>query len=287
MDKIYAAMNLLPPDLKEYLIGKNPEYIEEIRLRCGKNPSFRALNEEKVMPDRVISRQEIARAVEIACGASLQAHLQEVKEGYINYRGLRIGVCGIAIYENDALRSFRNFSSLNIRIPHKFSGDISELVYKMRRDNYPSTLIISPPGYGKTSLLRELIKEISNDGKTLAVVDDRNELASIDNGSAYFDMGKNCDVLSMAKKNEGAMMLLRGMGPEMIAFDEISKKEDTEAIYEIAGCGVDILATVHGRSVESLRERALYRKLLDEKIFKSAISIDIAGNTRVYRYQRL
>jgi len=287
MDKLNAAISLLPVDMRQSLKSIKTDQIEEIRLRVGKKPSVFVYGNEKAIRENEILSQEIMMVIEKACGASLQAHLHELREGYISYKGLRVGVCATTIYEHEKIKSLGAFTSVNIRIPHSFYGDISELMEKIRSDNYKSTLIISPPGYGKTSLLRELIRLLSSGGKRVSVVDERNELACVDKGVNYFDMGDHTDILTGVKKSEGAMMLLRGMNPELIAFDEISKREDLDAIYEISGCGVDILATAHGRDLNSLRERPLYRDLLAEKIFKNLITIQMNGHLREYSYQRL
>ena len=119
------------------------------------------------------------------------------------------------------------------------------------------------------------------------MVDERNELACMEEGICYFDMGEKTDILTGVKKSEGAMMLLRGMNPAIIAFDEISKSEDLAAIYEIAGCGVDILATAHGCDISSLSRRPIYRQLLSEKIFKNLITINVNGVVREYNFQRI
>lgn len=287
MDKLMTAIGLLPSELRDIPALTKYGHIEEIRLRSGRKPTVYFCGREEAFLDKTVSPQEIAILIEKACGASLQVHLHEIKEGYINYKGLRIGVCGAAIYTEDKLRAFRSFSSVNIRIPHEFSGDVSGLIKKMQCDDYQSTLLISPPGYGKTSLLRELIRRISTEGKRISVVDERNELACMEEGICYFDMGEKTDILTGVKKSEGAMMLLRGMNPAIIAFDEISKSEDLAAIYEIAGCGVDILATAHGRDISSLSRRPIYRQLLSEKIFKNLITINVNGVVREYNFQRI
>lgn len=287
MDRFNEAIGLLPADLKERLSDTKYKDAEEIRLRCGNAPAVFIREKEEKILNRKISLHEISLVVEKACGASLQAHLHEIKNGYINYKGLRIGVCGEAIYSDDKMKVLRNINSINIRIPHEFIGDVSKLITQLQAENFQSTLIISPPGYGKTSLLRELTRQLSSFGKRVAVVDERNELACVDDGKSYFFLGEHCDYLTGVKKAEGAMMLLRGMSPDIIAFDEISRREDVEAIFEIAGCGVELLATAHGRSLESIMERPLYRGLLNERIFKNLIFIERENSTRSYYLQRI
>lgn len=287
MDKYKTALGLLPGNLKDIL--SNPRYcdIEEIRLRCGKRPSVFSCGREYFFREEIVTPQEISSVLEKASGASLQAHLNEVREGYLNYKGLRVGLCGSGIYSNNELISIRSFNSVNIRIPHAFSGDVSGLIGDMLQSDFENTLIVSPPGYGKTSLLRELIRKLSSCERRISVVDERNELACVEGGICCFDMGEHTDVLTGVKKAEGAMMLLRGMSPDVIAFDEVSRKADLAALYEIAGCGVKILATAHGRNLASLSQRPLYRALLSEKIFKNIISIELNGKSREYLLERI
>ena len=287
MDKLKTAMSLLPPDIKENIEGLKAELIEEIRLRVGMKPTVLIMGREKTVRETKMLPHEIKLLMEKASGASVQAHLNELRDGYISYKGLRIGICASAIYEEGRLVSFQNISSLNIRIPHRFQGSISDILDQIGYGKFESTLIVSPPGYGKTSLLRELVRQLSLKGLRISVLDERNELACMDRGISYFDMGEHTDILTGVKKSEGAMMLLRGMNPEIIAFDEISKKEDFAAIYELAGCGVEILATAHGQELSSLRQRPSYRKLLDENIFKNLISIRRTDHRREYFYQRI
>lgn len=285
--KYNEACELLPQPLRTCYNSFCGNDVEEIRLRTGSRPTLLVKGRELPVREMLLTADELNAVLEKLLGASYNSHLNEIKEGYINYRGLRVGVCAHAIFKDGKLSALKCFTSLCIRIPGEFEGDISLISAALVKPCFESTLIISPPGLGKTTLLRKLINILSDKGYRVSVVDERNEIASIFGKEAYFDLGEHTDILTGFNKSVGAMMLLRGMNPQIIAMDEISKTEDIDAIYEIAGCGVEILATAHGRNEKELMQRPLYKKLLNEGIFKNLIIIKPLDNKRNYELTRL
>ena len=166
-------------------------------------------------------------------------------------------------------------------------GCADALLPQLLRDGFCSTLILSPPGNGKTTLLRECVRRLSDMGTRISLMDERGEIAAVQNRAPQFDVGANTDVMTGGQKAACCMMLLRAMRPDVLAFDEISAPEDIEAIRIAAGCGVALLATAHAQSVAALRHRALYRALLDEHIFRRAVCITRSGGKRVYTVEDL
>lgn len=282
MDFISKALELLPDKLyteKKVLAGRA---VEEIRLRPGYVPVALIAGRERPLSADTVSRRDIQRVLEKATGASLHAYLPELCSGYISYSGIRIGVCGTAVIKNDSICGFKDFSSLNIRIPAEFKGNIDKAVAEITSGGFKNTLIISPPGGGKTTALRELIRSLSAAGYRVSVIDERNELSAADSMGMGFDLGERSDVLIGVKKSRGALMLLRGMNPEIIAMDEITESEDINAIREVYGCGVGLIATAHANTAAGLGGRALYKTLLEERIFESIIEIHMSGADRRY-----
>lgn len=282
MDFISKALELLPDRLcteKKAFVGRA---VEEIRLRPGYVPAALIAGRERPFGTETVIRRDIQRVLEKATGASLHAYLPELCSGYISYSGIRIGVCGTAVIKNDSICGFKDFSSLNIRIPAEFKGDIDKVVSEITSGGFKNTLIISPPGGGKTTALRELIRRLSAAGYRVSVIDERNELSATDSTGAGFDMGERSDVLIGVKKSRGALMLLRGMNPEIIAMDEITESEDINAIREVYGCGVGLIATAHANTAAALGDRALYKTLLEERIFENIIEIHMGGADRSY-----
>lgn len=282
-----TALELLPERFAAAAESYSVHGVEEIRLRLGQRPLFLMRGTEVELPGEVLGTKDIERVLEKATDASIHSSVHRLKEGYLFYRGLRIGVCGTGIIRDGQLSGFSRISSLNIRIPGQFQGESDPLFEFVSKPSFQNTLIISPPGIGKTTLLRELISRLSNKSMRICVVDERGELEANDGKFPCYDLGIRSDVLSGIKKSKASMMLLRGMNPQIIALDEISTAEDIEAILEIAGCGVGLLATAHSGSSAELNKRELYRRMLAEKIFKKAIEIRFEFGERKYNCVRL
>ena len=143
------------------------------------------------------------------------------------------------------------------------------------------------PGVGKTTALREIVRKLSDSGQRICLVDERNELAAFDTGKAQFDVGSHTDIMTGINKAQAAIMLLRGMNPQLVAVDEITRAEDCEAIAELYGCGVGIIATAHAADHRELYSRRLYKRLLDTGIFKNLLIVNAVGGERTYRVKKL
>ena len=150
-----------------------------------------------------------------------------------------------------------------------------------------SVLILSPPGYGKTTFLRECIRQLSDSGKRVSVADERGELAAVHRGVPQFDLGKASDIMSGVPKAQAVMMLLRAMNPQIIAMDEISSPEDVEAAETASGCGVRLIATAHAADKSELYRRPVYKRLLELGVFKNTVVIENRCGRRSYSYEEL
>ena len=287
MDYVKKALALLPDGLctrADELTAARPE---ELRLRRGRRATALVDGAERVISDRAVTEKDIAALLERVTGASLHTVIGELRNGYINSGGLRVGVCGTAVIKDGDVSGFRDFSSVNIRIPALFTGDMEAAWAELRRARGASVLLISPPGGGKTTALRELIRRTADTMTRVAVVDERGELTAAEDGELGFDLGAHSDVMTGVKKSRAALMLLRAMNPDMIAVDEITERADADAMREITGCGVALYATAHAARLEELSRRALYRELLDEHIFQYVMEISGTGRARRYTLRRL
>jgi len=277
------ALALLPGHISSALRNVDPQLrarAEEIRLRTG-FPCSLVLPEGEKRWGADVEAADIAHVLDRASRSSLHAVQHELRQGFITASGgLRIGVCGTVAGE-----SLRDFISLAIRLPHEVKGAGGEIMDSLRPFTQ-SVLIISPPGGGKTTLLREMIRNASESGRRVCVCDERAEVAAMWQGRPVFDLGPCTDVLSGAGKAGGIMMLLRAMNPQIIALDEISAAEDTFAIEQAAGCGAAIFATAHGMGVEELMRRTQYARLFDLGVFQHVIVIE-NGAKRSYRMVEL
>ena len=177
--------------------------------------------------------------------------IEQLKQGFLTIRGgHRVGICGTVVMDHDKVKTIRHISGLNIRVAHEVKG-CADILYSRctRMGKLIPTLIISPPGCGKTTLLRDMIRKISDEGQTVGVVD---ELGACYQGVAQNDLGIQTDVMDACEKGQGMNMLIRSMAPDVIAVDEIGSKEDVEALFFCAYRGCSILATAHGKNKESL-----------------------------------
>ena len=248
------------------------ERVEELRLRLGASPGIILPDGAACVGGAAVTETEIAHILDRASRSSLHSVQRELRQGFINASGgIRIGVCGMAA-GGTAIEAIRDVSSLAIRIPHELRGAGAEIMNDLRPFNN-SVLIVSPPGVGKTSFLRELIREASENGRRVCLCDERGEVAAMWRGRASFSLGTNTDVLSGVPKAEGIIMLLRSMNPQIIALDEISAAADAEALEQAAYCGCTIFATAHGRNVEELARRRHYANLLNMGMFEKAVVI--------------
>ncbi len=286
MDKWIAAAALLPEEYRTGLARMDCRNAEEIRLRKGQMPTLLYDGREIRFSERPCGERDLLCVLERASGASLHTVRETLKEGYLSFRGLRIGVCGI-VASSQTVDSFQRFSSLAIRVPRECRGIGRHLLSRLRENRRKGTLILSPPGGGKTTLLRDLIRGLSDSGVRVGVADERNEISASDEFDAGFDLGSHTDVLNGMPRAEGAMLLLRTMNPELIAVDEITREDDVEAIGQLAGCGVGILASAHAQTPQQMLSRPLYRSLLEGAFFTDAICITGAGANRQYRWERI
>ena len=283
---------VLPRDLRACLEDLEPAErtsLEEVRLRAG-FPMSVVIGGAEWTPDlwkeRILTEADLRRVLEVAGGGSVHTILSQLRAGYVTAAsGVRLGVCGAAAVENGSLRAFRTVTSLAVRVPHTIPGIARPLLPALLEDGQlQSTLILSPPGRGKTTLLRDLIRCLSaGEGASplrVGVADERGELGA---GDLRFFLGPRTDVLENVPKSAALLMLLRGMSPQVLAADEITAPEDIRAMKTAAGCGAVLLATAHGTDPEDLRSRPLYRDLLDSGIFRRFILLGMAEGRRTYR----
>ncbi|MCI8631103.1 MAG: stage III sporulation protein AA, partial [Firmicutes bacterium] len=204
---------------------------------------------------------------------SYYAYEDEMKNGYITLSGgHRVGICGHIVAENGKVHLMRNISSVNIRHAREFPGIAEGLADKITAADgrIESTLIVSPPRCGKTTLVRDIVRTLSNRGYVVGVCDERSEIAGMRDGMPSFDIGANTDVMDACPKAEGMLMLLRSMGPDVIVTDEIGKEEDIEAIESVLLAGISIIATVHGAGRRDIAESRISH-LIEKGIFKNIV----------------
>lgn len=261
---------------------------EEIRCRIGFPVSVIEAHKVRQLTTPNVSERDLDYLLERATSASVHTFASQMQNGYLfTSSGYRVGLCG-TLYSADGNRSgIRGLTSVCIRIPRAVFGCADQVFSKLTQQGFQSTLILSPPGVGKTTVLRELIRKLSASGLRVSVADERCEIAAVHGRIRSFDLGPNTDVMSGGRKGESAMMLLRSMNPQVLAFDEITEKEDLVAIAHAAGCGAALLATAHAADWETLERRRLYRETLSLGIFEYLVWIRMECSGRTYQVERV
>jgi len=274
-DKVRSAVSNLDKSILEQ--------IEEIRLRAGKPVMLSCfgrdlfLGENGFVSDNAkngftVTVDELSDVVFRICENSYYAYQDDINKGFITIRGgHRIGLVGTPVVENGRIINIRDISSLNVRIAREIIGfgeRIVRNIFKNRRDIF-NTLIISPPGMGKTTLLRDIIRIVSTgventfDGLKVGVIDERGEIAACFRGIPQNDLGCRTDVINGISKKDGMEILLRSMSPGVIALDELGNPDDVSTVLQVMNAGIRLLATAHGYDLNGLRERHGFRELFD------------------------
>lgn len=230
----------------------------EIRLRSGMPMAlvmtdgiFYITKNGKVTGDYkdgvIVTSGDIKRGMELITRSSVYAFSEEIKNGFITLeKGHRVGISGDAVVENGELSHIRTVQSLNYRYAREVIGSADKVMGRILDGNrIKNTLIVSPPMCGKTTMLRDIARQLSLLGKKVSIVDERGEIAALSNGVPSFSLGANCDVLSGVNKADGMILMLRAMSPDVIITDEIGGKEDFDAISEIKKRGVSIITSLH------------------------------------------
>lgn len=289
MKGLEELIRYFPTNIYNFLISaikqnkKIEEELQEIRIRCNR-PIILRLRNMEVLIEYKISQKEILQTLEKLCENSIYAYKNQICEGFITVKGgHRVGITGSAVIENGKIINIKYITSLNFRIAREVIGCSRKIlgqVIDINENTINNTLIVSPPGKGKTTILRDLIRNISNgvkelgfSGRNCGVVDERGEIAAMYQGIPQNDVGLRTDVIENISKAKGMKMLIRSMAPEVIACDEIGSKEDVQAIKEALISGVKGIFTMHGRTLEDIKKNKDINELIENKQIEKIIFI--------------
>lgn len=269
MDKKEEVLRIFSTKIRKIFCKLDVDYqaLQEIRLRINRPLLMVYKNQEYYLETEgtltksakdpfIVTAGEIRETMEYISNYSLYAYEEELRQGFITIQGgHRIGVAGKVILEKNMVKSIKHISFVNIRFAHEVKGcSRAVLPYIQNGQDIYHTLIISPPRCGKTTLLRDIILNLS-DRRTIGVVDERSEIGACYMGIPQNDLGPRTDILDCCPKAEGMMMLIRSMAPEIVAVDEIGTREDLKAMEQVIHCGCKIIATIHGDTVSDILEK--------------------------------
>ena len=274
-------------------IKDSPVNIEEIRLRVNKpmiingdlkNYFYNDVDDclsLNLKNPYIVTKQDLEETFQIICRYSVHSFMDDIKKGFITLRGgHRVGIVGKAIIEDGQVKNIKHISSLNIRISREIKGCSKKVLpYIIKnKTQINNTIIISPPQCGKTTLLRDIVRNLSNgnktygfDGAKVALIDERNEIAGSYLGVPQLDVGIRTDIMETCPKDLGIIMVLRSMSPDIIVTDEIGDEKEVKALYTALNGGVSLITTVHGDSIEDVKNRRELKNLLEGDLFRKAI----------------
>lgn len=295
---VETVIRSFPAKLRERLESLEISHLEEVRLRAGQplmvvwnGKEYFVTDQGQMSTDQhqswKVSEDLLRETVESFSRHSLYAYEEELRQGFFTIQGgHRIGVAGKVVLEQGTIKTMKYLSFLNVRIAHEIRGCADGILpylyevneFEINREIF-HTLLISPPRCGKTTLLRDLIRQISNGngshpGMTVGVADERSEIGACYHGIPQNDLGIRTDVLDCCPKHLGMMMLIRTMSPQVVAVDEIGSREDLEAMEYVMNCGCKLFATVHGSSLEEIHRKPVLGRMVEEAWFGRYVILD-------------
>lgn len=274
MEELYR---LIPDEYAASLAKMSMSRVSELRIRNGMpvrvcyDGAYRYLGAEGMTDAAgkafVARSNEAEQVIMRACGRSLYTVADTIKRGYVPVAGgIRIGVCGAGVAESGKVCAVKDFSSVDIRIPHEIKGCAETVYARIAAGGLKNTLIVSPPSGGKTTVLRDLCRIISDKGSNVLLCDEKHEIAAVCNGLPTLDVGRCTDVICGLDKRHVISVGILNLRPDVIVTDELFG-DDADAVTYAAYCGVKVIATAHASSMAELVEKPDYARMLDKGVF--------------------
>ncbi len=279
-----CILKCLPTQLAKLILEHNIQKLEEIRIRANK-PVILKLGQVEIVLNYTITTNEIIGILQNICNNSIYTYQNQICNGFITLPGgNRVGIAGNVVIKDGQVSNISYIYSLNFRISHQINGasdNILKYVLDTENNTIFNTLIVSPPGAGKTTIIRDLAKRISNGineinfrGLDVSIIDERGEIAAMTKGIIFNDVGIRTDVLDNVPKSIGIRMAVRSMAPKVIIADEIGNKDDVNIINYAICSGVKCIFTAHGSDMEDLLKNNEINKIINLQLFSKIIFLD-------------
>lgn len=311
IDMTLNWLDLFPETVKRMLLNLSKElldHVEEVRIReerpleinsAGKHHFLDRCGGLTLRPDEAYkpTREDTHRLLDLISNHSLYTMEEELRKGFITIPGgHRVGLTGRTVLSGGKVEHIRDISGFNVRIAKEVQGAADDIIPHLldrKRKRVMHSLILSPPQQGKTTLLRDLARQISYGkwgkstvhwpGMKVGIIDERSEIAGCLRGVPGFDVGPRTDVLDGCPKAEGMMMMIRSMSPDVLIVDEIGRPEDAEAVIEALHAGISVIATAHGSSIQDMRGRPALAGLLENRMFEMYAVLNRTGDHRSFK----
>ena len=259
----------MPRPVGRALMQQQEGSVREIRVRAGGKVRILTAGGE-ITCACTPTQPQVEQMAEALCEHALYARAEEQRQGFVTLRGgHRMGLCGRVVAQGQSVRALRDISSLCLRVAGQWRGAADALMPHLwdEQGRVRSLLIVGLPGMGKTTMLRDACRRLSERGARMCVVDERSEIAAMSGGVPQLDVGPNTDVLDGCAKEAGLRWMLRAMSPQVLVSDEIGNAQDAEALLDAQRCGVKVLCSAHGASYAEVQARSCVRQLLRESVF--------------------
>lgn len=279
--EIKNLYRILPRNISSIIEQEKIGSLQEIRVRTNRQAILKYNNEE-VITNYIPQEKEMINILQMLCENSIYSYQSQLAQGFITlYGGHRVGVTGNIAMKDGKISNINYISALNFRIAKELIG-VSESIIRevLSNGEVNNTLIISKPGCGKTTLLRDLIRNLSDCGKTISLIDERGEIAAMYKGVPQNDVGLRTDVMDNVTKSLGMKIAVRTMAPDVIVADEIGTKDDVDAINYGICSGVKGIFTAHASDINELKLNKNLEKLYEQRLFKKLIFLEKRGKVK-------